>query len=109
MRIADCGTVSVAAPSQRHVSIYLQCSTTRERHLSCQVPRKRYVGLKAIPQSSIRNPHSAFRNALANLAFKYPDQLLNRSRQAKLLACCTQTGSAQVLSLFRVQQQTSDG
>ena len=54
-------------------------------------------------------PRSAFRVQLVDLAFKYPNQLLNRGRQTKLLACSTQTGSAQVLSLFRVQEQTSDG
>jgi len=80
----------------------LHCSTTRETP-----PRMPGV------MKTLRRPegHSAIRipRFLANLAFEYPDQLLNRGRQTKLLARCTQTGSAQVLSLFRVQEQSSDG
>lgn len=106
MRNADCGTVSVAAPSQRHVLIPPVLDDSRTPPL---MPGAKKTLRRLEGHSAIRNPHSAFCDALANLAFKYPDQLLNRSRQAKLLACCTQTGSAQVLSLFRVQQQTSDG
>jgi hypothetical protein len=77
------------------------------RGLENATPHARCHENATIPHSAICIPR--FRLSLANLAFKYPDQLLNRGRQTKLLACCTQTGSAQVLSLFRVQEQSSDG
>jgi hypothetical protein len=101
MRNAECGMVSVAAPSQRHVSMppLLDDSRTPPRMPGDMKTLRRPEG-----HSAIRIPRF-----LANLAFKYPDQLLNRGWQTKLLACCTQTGSAQVLSLFRVQEQSSDG